>query len=163
MTATPDWDGALRRRNPRELRRLLSKPIRVNKIAPERRDAINREQTALRERALFALYHIPDDWPDLSRWEWLALHLAGELFSGCRTIEKGKGGPSIRRRRDIADRRMALFRQFETYFAAHSHLRRQRAAEEFVRKNRKACSEAGLSDGKSFPQAMKKISITTAP
>jgi len=148
--------------DPKWLRKLLSTPVRVNKIrdAKERERIIQRE-TMRREKALFALYHIPNDWPVDVRWEWLARNLAGELFAGCKTIEKGKGGPSIYRRNKRHELRMALFRKFEKYLVEHKYLSRLRAAEYFVGDNKKACAQAGLKDPKSFAQAMKKLGIGT--
>jgi hypothetical protein len=119
MKSDADWDGALRRRDPRELRRLLSLPIRINKIrSRKRREKIERDEIANRERALFALYHIPDDWDELTRWQWLARHLASELFAGCRVIGRGLGGPSRKRQHDIAGRRASLFREFDAFHAS---------------------------------------------
>jgi hypothetical protein len=95
MKIAADWDGAFRRRDPRELRSLLSLPIRVNKIrSRKRREKIERDGITNRERALFVLAHIPDDWPELIRWQWLAWYLAGKLFAGCRVYKRGLGGPS---------------------------------------------------------------------
>jgi hypothetical protein len=163
MTARPDWDGALRRRDPRELRRLLSVPIRVNKIAPgELRDEFIRKETAYREQALFALYHIPEDWPESIRWELLARHLAGRLFAGCRSIERGLGGPSRKRRLDIVERRTALFQEFKVYRDSHLYLSRKRAASEFIKKNKDRCAAVKLTTSNGFTRAYKKGAGTGA-
>jgi hypothetical protein len=149
-------------RDPTGTDQLLHSPIRLNKIPPGQRAEVEKDEIAKRERALFRRYYIPDDCAELQKWQWLAWALAGELFPGCRVRSKGKGGPSIRRRRELVDRRLDLSRQFLQYRRDHPYLRRQRAAEKFVEQNRKACAEAGLTDGKSFAQAMKKISTATA-
>jgi hypothetical protein len=150
MKSDADWDGAFRRRDPRELRRLLSLPIRINKIrSKKRREKIERDGIANRERALFVLRHIPDDWPELIRWQLLAWHLAGELFAGCRVIGRGLGGPSVKWQRHIAEHRASLFRQFEAYHANHPHMSRQQAAGEFIKKNSNDCGHP-LVDVRKF-------------
>jgi hypothetical protein len=161
MKSDADWDGALRRRDPRELRRLLSLPIRINKIrSRKRREKIERDEITNRERVLFALYHIPDDWDELTRWQWLARHLAGELFAGCRVIGRGLGGPSRKRQQDIAERRDNLFREFEAFHASHLHMSRQRAAREFIKKNIDNCAAVKLTTSNGFTRAYKKSAGT---
>lgn len=163
MTAPPDWDGARRRRDPRELRRLLSAPIRVNKIrSRKRREKVKRDGTAMRERALFALYYIPEDWEESIRWERLARYLAGELFAGCRVIEKPRGGPSRKWRLDITERRARLFREFETYRANYPRMSRQQAAGEFIKENKDGCTAAKLITSNGFTRAYKKSAGTGA-
>ena len=147
--------------DPRWLRRLLVTPIRLNKVPKKKRKEIEAEEIARRERALFELYHIPVDWPESIRWEWLARHLAGELFAGCRTISKGKGGPSRRRQLKLTERRRSLFEQFQAYLADNPRLRRQSAAANFLKKYQEACSKANLTTAKGFVRVMRKIGAET--
>jgi hypothetical protein len=118
------------------------------------------EETAKRDRALFQRYHIPDDWPDSIRWEWLARHLAGEFFAGCRVIERGRGGMRKVRRLRIAEQRVKLFAQFERYVRdyhiAHPHWTRNRvsAAKTFIEDNWQACTEVRLTTARSFLKAL---------
>ena len=149
--------------DPRWLRKLLGTPIRVNKFKSEkRRQQYIAEETAKRERALFQLYHIPDEWPPLVRWEWLARHLAGERFAGCRVIEKGQGGMRKVRRLQIDEQRAPLFAQFERYVSnyhvAHPHWTRNKVtvAGKFMEENKQACAEAGLNSPRSFLKALKR-------
>jgi hypothetical protein len=149
-------------RDPTGMRAFLSKPLRLNKIPPgKHRDAVEKEESEKRVRALHVLYSIPEDWPPDIRWEWIARHLAGELFAGCRTITKGLGGPSRERRVTIEEQKRALFSQFEAYRANNAYQSRRSSAVNFVKANQIACKAVGLHDAKSFAQAMKKIGIKT--
>jgi hypothetical protein len=156
------FTGSIWFSDPRWLRRLLATPIRANRIpfGPQR-DKFIADETAKRERAMFELYHIPADWPELIRWEWLARHLAGELFAGCRTVSKGRGGPSRSRRLKLAEQRRDLFEQFQVYLTDNPRLPRQGAAANFLKKNQEACSKADLTTAKGFVRAMKKIGTET--
>src|SRR5262249_42487175 len=118
------------------------------------------KEIARRERALFAFYHIPDDWPDSIRWEWLARHLVGKLFDGFRVIETGRGGMRKVRRLQIGEQRVKLFAQFERYVRdyhiAHPHWTRNRvtAGKNFIEENRQACTEVRLTTARSFLKAL---------
>jgi hypothetical protein len=156
MKAGEEWFN-----DPRWLRKLLNTPIRANKIRDDkRRQQFIAKETARRERALFALYHIPDDWPDSIRWEWLARHLAGERFAGCRVIEKGRGGMRKVRRLQIEEQRIQLFKNYERYLKdyhiAHPHWTRNRvtAARNFIEENRQACTAVRLTTARSFLKAL---------
>ena len=142
---------------------ILSTPITATrkKLKSERRRLeYIAEETAKRERALFQRYHIPDDWPDSIRWEWLARHLAGEFFAGCRVIEKGRGGMRKVKRLQIGEERVKLFAQFERYVrdyhVKHPHWTRNRvtAARNFIEENRQACAEVRLTTARSFLKAL---------
>jgi hypothetical protein len=148
-------------KDPGGLRKLLNTPIRANKIRDaKRRQQFIAKEIARRERALFALYYIPDDWPDSIRWERLARHLAGELFAGCRVIEKGQGGIRKVRRLQIEEQRIKLFQKYERYLKdyhiAHPYWTRNRvtAAKNFIEENRQACTEVRLTTARSFLKAL---------
>jgi hypothetical protein len=112
-----------------------------------------------REECLFALYGIPASWSAELQWRQLALALAGEFFPGCRTWEKGRGGPSQNRRKRIAGLKQSIFTRFE----AVKHKRGcsdSSVAEIFLKsksEHRADCEAAGFSDAKSLAQAMRTI------
>jgi hypothetical protein len=147
-----------------ELREILLEPIRAygNRVesmeTPEGRQAIAQARLD-REECLFALFDISNDWPEDLQWRELALSLAGELFPGCRTWEKGRGGPSEDRRKRIAALKEDIFTRFE----AVKHKRRCSdfsIAEIFLKSTSQHladCNAAGFSDAKSLAQAMQTI------
>jgi hypothetical protein len=143
------------------LREALRTPIRINKIPPgKRRQAIEAAEVAKRERALFALYHIPEDWPALDRWEWLARHLAGELFAGCRVMTKGLGGPSRAYASALADRRRPVFEKFDQYLADNPGLDQIQAAKTFIEMNRPICLRVRLTHHDSFLRRYRNSKAT---
>lgn len=112
-------------------------------------------------RKLFALYGIPEEWPAVSRFEWLAGRLAAERFPRCQALWKPHGGgPSRERRRNIAELRKILFREFEAFRATHSRMSRQHAAGKFIKKNKDACTAAKLTTSNGFTRAYKKSAGT---
>lgn len=116
------------------LRNFLREPIKAYRAGtletPEGRKAIARE-TEDRIEALFALYSIPDDWPMDMQWEWLARFLAGEHFPGCKTLNRGPGGPSDETKLRREQLKQALRTEFEAFksgfpgteFCGCAHLR----------------------------------------
>jgi hypothetical protein len=161
------------------LRDFLNKPFRIYKVPDaafglerfsdqEKRAAVIRDarerliwkQKDALEEALFALYRIPNDWPEL-QWKQLALHLAGEHFKGCRILRKPVGGPSDETVQQNNRRKLLLFLQFRT-FIVRQRIKRSQAtdrglAEEFFRKHKNRCVRAGFNAWRSFYKAMNEI------
>jgi hypothetical protein len=125
-----------------ELRALLRTPVSKRPTArhrdgegPPRAWKLYWQKTKLHQAAqidrLFLLYGVPPEWPELVRWQQLAMSLAAELFVGCRL--RSKGGPSEARR----ERQRALYKEFLAF--KPDTRSRAEAAEHFLRDRRKAC------------------------
>ncbi len=140
-----------------QLREFLREPIKAFHIddpeSLEGRQEIVRMHRE-REEALFALYDIDNDWPIEIQWQQLALRLAGEHFPGCRTLQRGYGGPTEETQVKKKGLKATLFGEFEA-FKSKFEGTESAAARVFLNRNRKRCQEAGLSNPKSFLQAMK--------
>jgi hypothetical protein len=145
-------------RDPRERHRLLTEPMRANQIAKGKRQRWIKEQTQVRFEALFAEYHIPTEWPELYQWQWLAMGLAGKLYQGCRTIERGLGGPQKLRRLDDQAQKRSLFEKFNVFRPRHCKLNAVNAAKLFMQKNMQACDAVRLRTPRSFLKARRSLS-----
>jgi hypothetical protein len=139
------------------LLKLLSTPMRVNRLTGLAQETAKKRGFDDRIEAMFAYFDIPDDWPELLQWRQLALCLAGKHFFGCRTISRGIGGPSKSTRERKKQSAHALLIQFKAYQSEHPQLRDNAAATNFLKKFRVDCSKAGFSKWKSFLQAMRKL------
>jgi hypothetical protein len=142
-----------------ELAVLLSTAIRTYRrrdLNLAERDKWEGREVARRIEAAFALYNIPDDWPEPMQWEWLARVLLGKHFPGCRVLSKAQGGPRKIELARLGELKSALAEEFERYKAANPKLRK--AATSFLDGHSKECKEAGFSDAKSFAQAMRQLS-----
>jgi hypothetical protein len=161
------------------LRKFLSEPVRAYKFPVDgatedqrkkqtdppfldealiKRHKLETKASKAREEALFALYAIPADWSPDVQWEQLARHLAGELFAGCRTLLKPRGG---KRPGKHNPRRAELFAKLKTYKSDIPEGKTRQRAFEFFRKHKAECSAAGLNTNRSFYQAMKKSDTTS--
>ena len=113
---------------------------------------LENEETEARIEAAFALYDIPEDWPELAQWQQLAICLLGEHFTGCKSLDKGRGGPGEERR----ERQRDLFREFKAYEATAT-IKGRPARMRFLNKYNKKCAELGFTNEKSFAQALAKF------
>jgi hypothetical protein len=136
------------------LRWFLSKPVRAYRYSISNRAQLEARANRKRELALFMLYGVPADWTPDIRWTWLAWCLAGDLFAGCRTLLKPRGGRPSRR---YSGQKELLFKKFDAYESEIPQGKTRRRAYEFFRKHRAECSAAGLNTDRSFYQAMTKI------
>jgi hypothetical protein len=135
------------------LRWFLSEPVRAYRYSISNRAQVEARANQKRELALFRLYRVPADWSPDIRWKWLAQCLAGELFAGCRTLLKPRGGkPPGKRNPQLAE----LLAKLKRYKSDIPEGKTRRRAYEFFRKHRAECSAAGLNTDRSFYQAMKK-------
>jgi hypothetical protein len=133
-------------------------------LKTRRKQATAEEETAI-WYALFAYYGIPEEWPEETRYYWLAGRLAADLWPRCQALAKRRrGGPSEKRLAMLNKRKLALHKKFEPFRLERPKLSRIRAAELFMAddKNKRACEKAGFTQPKSFSQAMKEISSRTA-
>jgi hypothetical protein len=151
------------------LRSFLRNPIRANQwLSKPEEDQWKALKTATETRlkALFALYDIPDDWPNEVQWTQLAFCLAGEAFAGCRTLHKGLGGPGGEKFAKKNQAKERLFLGFEEYLQKVRHSSEARSADHFVGRNRPGSKEAGYRTlrrddegygaGKSFLQGFRR-------
>jgi hypothetical protein len=119
-----------------------------------------KEQHDKRIEVMFALYNIPADWPEELQWHQLALWLAAEAFAGCRTLERGLGGPTLKTLRNNRDLKRELLEQFDAYQRTHPGFRDLTVATNFLKltsKYRAACHALRLRDPKSLAQAIRSI------
>jgi hypothetical protein len=143
--------------NPRELHRLLNEPMRANKIPERDRQQWIKEQTDARIEALFAEHHIPAEWEESIQWEQLARALAGKLYPGCRTIERGRGGTRKTRRHMIEDEKRQLFEKFQTFRKERPSLSASRTAEYFMKEHKVDCDAVKLRTVRSFLKARRSM------
>jgi hypothetical protein len=146
----------------RVLRQFLARPIKVYKVAKERPAVEQRrmisQQTDDKIKAMFALFDVPDGWPEAMQWQQLALCLAGERFAGCKTLARGLGGPTQETLDRKNELKAAVFKDFEE-MRERAHLSDPAVARSFFAesKRRAACHQAGWRKPKSLTQAMKKM------
>jgi hypothetical protein len=143
-------------KNPRELHRLLNEPMRANQIPAGDRQQWIKEQTEARFEALFAEYHIPAEWPEFFQWQWLAMGLAGKLYPGCRTIDRGRGGTRKALRLMIGGEKRRLFEKFRMFCDQRS-LSAARAAEYFMKEHKIDCDAVKLRTIRSFLKALRSM------
>jgi hypothetical protein len=135
------------------LRELLKTPIAAYKFKQGRDgEKMKGEEIAARIKAAFALYDIPEDWPELDRWHQLAMCLLGAHFPGCKVLSKGRGGPGEARREKQRD----LFREFLAE-EAKATIKGKPARMRFLNRNNKRCAELGFTTERSFSQALAKF------
>jgi hypothetical protein len=152
--------GPAREQRVRELKKLLSRPIKAYRLGgletSEGRRKI-KEETDARIDALFELFDIEDGWDELLRWRQLALCLAGEHFPGCRTFGRGRGGPTAPTLAKKNALKRELFEKFEHYRQANPRLSQVVAAANFRKRNLDACRAVGLNLPKSIARAMSAM------
>ena len=152
---TPERAGQFKEmlRDPMGQQKLLSTPIRLNKIKDkQKRLKIEQEELAKRRRALLIHYHIPEEWDELTQLRLLVDHLAGKMHSGFRVITKDtpahrRGGPSLERQRKLADRKRRLLKRYQAHCCKNSHIKSGlRLIELFLQdeKNKRDCIAAGF-------------------
>jgi hypothetical protein len=150
----------LRALKPKLLRKFLVKPIKAYKVA-DMSDADKQREigrmTEERINALFALYGVPDILPEDEQWRWLAMALAGELFHGCKTLSRGRGGATRKTLQLRAERKEALSRDFDAYRAKHLTLSRADCARHFLKLNSERCQEDGYTDPRSLLKGLRAI------
>jgi hypothetical protein len=152
--------GPARDKRVKELRKLLSQPIKAYQLGgfetPEGRRKIKQETDA-RIDALFELFDIEEDWDELLRWRQLALCLAGEHFAGCRTLRRGLGGPTATTLEKRSALKRELSEKFERYRQANPRLSQVVAAANFRKRNLDACRTVGWNLPKSIARAMSTM------
>ncbi len=143
----------VRRWNKNELRKLLNTPIEAYKFKPGiEGEKLKKQAIDARVEAAFALYDIPEDWPELAQWQQLAVCLLGAHFTGCKVLIKGRGGPGEERR----EKQRNLFREFLAE-ESRSTIKGKSARMRFFNKHNKRCAELGFTTERSFAQALTKF------
>jgi hypothetical protein len=155
-TMVREWPRHMLALNKTLLRRFLEQPMRANKIpADEREEWIRREHDA-RIKAIFAYYSVPDILDERDQWQQLALHLAGEVFAGCRTIRIGQGGRP-KQDENPKNHLLQLFNECKGRHPGHSDTA---IADILLKKHKDACTAAKLNKPRSLANAMRRMGQT---